>query len=279
MTMELTEQRSEGLLVDPRVLLIEPDPLTARALVGSLERSGMQVASAQDAATGLSLKNRLSPDIVLVSLRFSNVSSVTLVGQLIERRDCGVIVLAGPDDEAARIASLELGADDFLATPVGMRDLVMRVRAVHRRVNRRTAVATPPAHDAILSVGPIRINLQHRSVHTQEGSRLNLTSAEYTALETLARAGGTAVSRDLLSEAALRRPWRAEDRSVDQLVFNLRQKLPADADGGVLIQSIRGSGYWMRAPDRPIRRHADPVWPTEDQQVRPVQDYWMAKSA
>ena len=279
MTMELTELRSEGLLVDPRVLLIEPDIITVRAITGSLERSGMQVVSAHDAATGLSLKNRLAPDIVLVSLRLADVNSVTLVGQLLERRDCGVVVLAGPEDEAARIASLELGADDFLATPVSLRDLVMRVRAVHRRVNKRPTAAAPPAHDAILSVGPIRINLQHRSVHTQEGSRLNLTSAEYTALETLARAGGTAVSRDLLSEAALRRPWRAEDRSVDQLVFNLRQKLPADADGGVLIQSIRGSGYWMRAPDRPTRRHADPVWPTESQRVRPVQDVWLAKSA
>lgn len=278
MTMMFTEQRSEGLLVDPRVLLIDPDATGVRALAGSLERSGMQVASAHDAATGLTLMSRLSPDIVLVSLRLADVNSVTLVGQLVERRDCGVIVLAGPEDEAARIASLELGADDFLAMPASARDLVMRVRAVHRRVNKRSAAAAPPANDAILSVGPIRINLQHRSVHTQEGSRLNLTSAEFTALETLARAGGTAVSRDLLSEAALRRPWRAEDRSVDQLVFNLRQKLPADADGGVLIQSIRGSGYWMRAPDRPARRHADPVWPMVEQ-VRPAQDYWLAKSA
>ena len=56
------------------------------------------------------------------------------------------------------------------------------------------------------------------------------------------------MSRDRLSEAALRRAWRAEDRSVDQLVFNLRQKLPADEDGTMLIQSIRGSGYWLRAP-------------------------------
>jgi len=76
-----------------------------------------------------------------------------------------------------------------------------------------------------------------------------LTSAEFTALETLASAAGAPVSRDTLSETALRRPWRTDDRSVDQLVFNLRQKLTPDKDGGMLIQSIRGSGYWLRASE------------------------------
>ena len=101
----------------------------------------------------------------------------------------------------------------------------------------------------VLTIGPVRINIQHRTVHTLDGRRINLTSAEFTALETLAAAAGQPVSRDRLSEAALRRAWRAEDRSVDQLVFNLRQKLPLDEGGTMLIQSIRGSGYWLRAPE------------------------------
>jgi len=65
----------------------------------------------------------------------------------------------------------------------------------------------------------------------------------------LARAAGAPVSRDTLSDTALRRPWCPEDRSVDQLLFSLRQKLPPDEDGGMLIQSIRGYGYWLRASE------------------------------
>ena len=154
-----------------------------------------------------------------------------------------------------------------------------RVRAVHRRVNVRKNHFALPSAEAVLAVGPIRINLQNRSVHTPDGKRINLTSAEFTAVETFARAGGNAVTRDRLSAAALRRPWRPEDRSVDQLVFNLRQKLPLDVDGGVLIQSIRGSGYWMRAPERPAQQRPEFAWSADEPGVRSMTSFDLARSA
>jgi len=130
-------------------------------------------------------------------------------------------------------------------------EMIARIRAVHRRVNlpklpgpQETSLPVPG-----LEVGSICIDLTRRMAHTRDGRRLALTSAEFATLEMLARAAGAIVSRDALSEAALRRPWRAEDRSVDQLVFNLRQKLPPDEDGSMLIQSVRGVGYWLRAAE------------------------------
>lgn len=270
---------AEGSLIDPKVLLIESDVSTVRTLVSGLEEAGIQVVWARDSTTGLALSARLLPDIVLVGLGLTDVDSIVLVGHLVEPRNCGVIVLAGPEDEAARIASLELGADDYLAKPPTLRDMIARVRAVHRRVNVRKSHFALPSAEAVLAIGPIRINLQNRSVHTPDGKRINLTSAEFTALETFARAGGNAVTRDRLSAAALRRPWRPEDRSVDQLVFNLRQKLPLDVDGGVLIQSIRGSGYWMRAPERPTHQRPEFTWSAEDPGIRPVTSYDLVKSA
>ena len=277
--MDTSALTTEGALVDPKVLLIESDVAMVRIVVGGLEQAGMQVIWARDGEAGLALRARLLPDILLVGLRLSGMNSVALVGQLIEPRNSGVIVLSSREDEAARIACLELGADDYLAKPPSARDMVARVRSVHRRVNICRGVSSRATVEAPLSVGPIRINLQHRSVHTPDGRRLNLTSAEYTALETLARADGNPVSRDRLSEAALRRPWRAEDRSVDQLVFNLRQKLPADVDGGLLIQSIRGSGYWMRAPDRPALRRPEFRWTAEEANIRPAPELHLANSA
>ena len=127
-----------------------------------------------------------------------------------------------------------------------------RIRAVHRRVARSVEVLrSTPASQATqaLKIGPIQFNILRRTVHTSDGQRIMLTTAEFSALEALANAGGAVVSRDDLSKAALCRSWRAEDRSVDQIMFNLRRKLPVDEKGGTLVQSIRGAGYWMRKPD------------------------------
>ena len=249
----------EALLTNPRVLLIEDDEAVARAFLRGFERAGMQVAWAATGAAGIAMKGVFRPDIVLVDLTLPDISGVALIGRLAEHRDCGVIVVSGMGEEADRIVGLELGADDYIAKPPAMREMIARIRAVHRRVSTRVEAKAPPAGSTVMQVGPIRINVQHRTVHTADGRRLNLTSAEFTALETLAAAAGQPVSRDRLSEAALRRAWRAEDRSVDQLVFNLRQKLPPDEGGTMLIQSIRGSGYWLRAPESALVK-ADEAW-------------------
>ncbi len=274
--MQASTLAAEGSLVDPTVLLIEADASAVCAVVDGLTQAGMRAVWARDGATGMALRARLMPDVVLVSLRLPDVNSVTLVGQLVQPRNCGVIVLADLKDEAARIAGLEAGADDYLARSASIHDMIARVRAVHRRVNVRKDRFVAPSIEPALVVGPIQINPQHRSVHTHDGRRLKLTSAEYTALETLARANGTVVSRDRLSDAALHRPWRAEDRSVDQLVFNLRQKLPDDEDGSVLIQSIRGTGYWMRAPDQAQRLRPELAWSAEALSVETTRDHLAA---
>ena len=279
-TLESAMQAStlalEGSLVDPTVLLIEADGSAVRTVSDGLTQAGMQVVSAQDGAAGATLVTRLRPDIVLVGLRLPDMDSVTLVGQLVGPRDCGVIVLAEAQDEAARIASLEAGADDYLAGPASVQNMVARVRAVHRRVNGRKGRSMPPSLDPVLVVGPIRINPQHRSVHTLDGRRLSLTSAEYTAFEILVRANGVVVSRDCLSEAAFHRRWHTEDRSVDQLVFGLRQKLPTDEDGNALIKSVRGTGYWLRAPEPPAPLRLEFAWSAIDPNIEITRDYHIA---
>ena len=236
----------------PRVLVIEDDQAVARAFVRGVERAGMLTAWAATGALGLALKNKFEPHVVLVDLTLPDMSGLTLISRFVEQRDCGVVVVSGSGEEADRIVGLELGADDYIAKPMSMREMVARIRAVHRRVSlpkpSRQQEASLQA-SASLKVGSLRIDAGRRMAHTLDGRRLALTSAEFTALEVLARAAGATVSRDTLSETALRRAWRGDDRSVDQLVFNLRQKLPLDEDGGMLIQSVRGLGYWLRADD------------------------------
>ena len=247
--MHVSKPDTDGVLPNPRVLLIEDDEAVAQAMVRGIERSGMSVVCAPTGAKGMALRATFKPDVVLVDLELPDTNGVDLISWFAEQQTCGVIVVSGMGDEADRIVGLELGADDYIVKPPRMREMIARIRAVHRRVNRREETKLSPKTRDSFGIGPIRINLQLRTVTMLDGKRLQLTSAEFTLLEVLAAANGQAVSRDALSEAALRRPWRPEDRSVDQLVFSLRQKLPPDEGGGPLIHSIRGAGYLLRAPD------------------------------
>jgi two-component system OmpR family response regulator len=230
----------------PKVLIIEDDEAVGRALVGALERSGMRTAWATTGSEGLALKRSFMPDVVLVDLNLPDTDGIGLVTFLAQQGECGVIIVSGLADEADRIVGLEIGADDYVSKPPHLRELLARIRAVYRRVKMRTAAKTEPTSKSTVQLGKIKIDLASRAVQSANGQPITLTAAEFTALETMLAANGEAVSRDRLSEAALRRPWRAEDRSVDQLIFNLRHKL-AGGDDQRLIHSIRGAGYMLSA--------------------------------
>ncbi len=248
-------------LPNPRVLLIEDNPAVAETLQKFIERSGMRTAWAQTGARAIELKQSFMPDVVLVDLELPDTSGVALIGWLSGLHDCGIIVVSGRGEEAERIVGLELGADDYIAKPPQLREMVARIRAVHRRSHLRAslrdgrpAATAPPTHP--VQVGPWQIDLQHRRVTGADGQRLPVTAAEFAALQELVIARGAPVSRERLSEVALRRPWRPEDRSIDQLIFSLRRKLNDGEGGGRAIQSVRGAGYVLAAAQRPAWERA-----------------------
>jgi DNA-binding response OmpR family regulator len=229
----------------PRVLLIEDNAVVAETIRRFLEQSGMSTAWAATGGRGMELKKSFAPDIVLVDLELPDISGVVLIGWLSQDRDCGIIIVSAHSAETELVVGLELGADDYIAKPVHLREMVARIRAVHRRVHMRVPAPRPPR--AVHRVGACRVDLQRRSVHDAADRPVVLTGAEFAALQSLLAAAGAPVSRERLSEAALRRPWRPEDRSIDQLIFSLRRKL-ADGDRAQrLIQSVRGAGYVLAA--------------------------------
>jgi DNA-binding response OmpR family regulator len=224
----------------PRVLLIEDNVAVAETIRRCLERSGMRTAWAATGARGVELKKSFTPDVVLVDLELPDTNGVSLIGWLSREHDCGIIVVSGRGEETERVVGLELGADDYIAKPVHLREMVARIRAVHRRTHGRAPASPPPS---LHHVGPFTVDLQRRAMFDASGRPVVLTGAEFAALQTLLEAAGEPASRERLSEAALRRPWRAEDRSVDQLIFSLRRKMADDDRGRRLIQSVRGAGY------------------------------------
>ena len=110
--------------------------------------------------------------------------------------------------------------------------------------------------DAPIIVGSIEIDLARRLVRQLNGAAVALTSTEFTLLAALVEAGGKVRSRAELSPIVLRRPWNYSDRSIDQLAFNLRRKLPPGQDERPLVQTIRGVGFWVQ---KPVARKAETV--------------------
>ncbi len=233
---------ASGDIVEPRVLIIEDEEAVGAVLLRSVERAGFEAAWAATGAEARALKASFKPNVALVDLELPDTNGITLIKWLVEQGDCGVIVVSGVGDESDRIVGLELGADDYIVKPPGLRELIARIRAVHRRTALRSVAPT-----VVPGPGVLVIDTAKRTVHTSKGERLALTGAEFLALDMLSKAAGAVVTRDQLSETVLRRAWQPTDRSVDQLILTLRQKLPPDADGQSLIQSVRGYGYVLRA--------------------------------
>ena len=237
-----------NMLPDPSVMLIEDDPDVGKMMQRFIERSGMKVVWAQTGAEAVRLKESFRPDVVLVDLELPDIAGAQLITWLAARRDCGIIVVSGRgSEEVERVVGIEMGADDFVSKPVPMRELVARIRAVHRRSAR--APTPPPAiRSRTLMLGPVRVDLARRVVSVaaeRDGAEqaIHLTAAEFTALEALIDAAPEPVAREALCRLALRRPFHAEDRGVDQLILNLRRKLFDDHNAQSVIKSVRGAGY------------------------------------
>nr|WP_283949827.1 response regulator transcription factor [Limobrevibacterium gyesilva] len=236
-------QAVAGGPLSPRVLVIEDHPDVARVMLNMLARSGMQTAWASCGAQAMQLKRSFNPQVALVDLELPDTSGIVLIQWLASEGDCGIIVVSGLSDEADRVVSLEVGADDYIAKPPKPRELVARIRAVHRRIDERTRRPAAASRPASLLIGDARVDLDGRLALDASGRHIDITAAEFAALDLLVAARGAPVSREHLSEGALRRAWQAEDRSVDQLIFGLRRKLAGDEAGRRLIRTIRGTGY------------------------------------
>lgn len=236
-------------LLGPRVMVVEDDPDIAMVMQRYFRRSGIHADLAHTGAEAVALKPAVNPDVVLVDLELPDVDGSTLIRWLKEQHDCGIIVVSGFRDEANRVLSLELGADDFVTKPPSLRELVARIRAVHRRVSERIMLAATGARRApertTADIGGFVVDLLARQVRDPAGKPVNVTAAEFAVLAALIEARGEPVPRERLSEIALHRPGHSEDRGVDQLIFGLRQKLSAPGDRRRLIQSVRNAGYLL----------------------------------
>lgn len=230
-----------GRSATARLLLVEDEPTLSRAITYTLAREGYQVDAVADGAAALHRFREKPPQAVLLDLMLPVIDGWEVCRVIRRESTLPILMLTARGTETDRVLGLELGADDYLVKPFGMRELVARVRALLRRAGDRPL----PAAGNELRVGPLRISPEERRVLRDE-TPIELRRREFDLLAFLARNAGQVFSRDSLLEHVWGFDFEGEARTVDVHVRMLREKLERDPSNPALIQTVRNVGYTLR---------------------------------
>ena len=222
-----------------RVLVVEDDASIALGLRMNLEADGYEVLSAVDGEAGLAMARAENPDGVILDVMLPKLNGFQVL-QTVRREGLTmpIIVLSARTGEADKVTGLELGAEDYVAKPFSLAELLARVRAALRRGSRGVDSSRRTVH----AFGDVRVDAAGRTV-TRAGAPVDMTATEFDLLLCLIEARGTALTRD----AIFMRVWgpnhHGTPRTIDNFVQQIRAKVEVDPQHPKHLQTVRGVGY------------------------------------
>lgn len=227
-----------------RVLVVDDEPEITRALRSILSAHGFEPILAATAKEGLDLLQRRHPDLLLLDLVLPDGNGLDVTRTI--RQDLGldlpIVVLSAHGEEESKVQALDLGADDYLTKPFGVRELLARMRAALRR-----AGGARPEGGAIVEHGPIRMDLERREV-TVEGRPVHLTPKEYEMLHYLMSHVGKLVTHTTLLRAVWGPEYADSRPYLHVFVGQLRRKIEPDPSHPRYIVTEPGVGYRLADP-------------------------------
>jgi two-component system response regulator MprA len=233
-----------------RILVVDDEPAVRESLSSSLEFEGYRVAGAADGVTALDQVQRQTPDLVVLDVLMPRMDGLTTCRRL---RALGatmpVLMLTARDMVGDRVTGLDAGADDYLAKPFELDELLARVRALLRRAAMNTAAAHTAAGQGVLAFDDLRMDTRTREV-TRAGRPVELTRTEYMLLEMFLAHPRQVLTREQILETVWGFDFEPASNSLDVYVMYLRRKTEA---GGLprLVHTVRGVGYVLRTAASP----------------------------
>ncbi|WP_316205002.1 response regulator [Bradyrhizobium sp. SZCCHNS3004] len=230
-------------------IIIVDDEAPAREMVGDyLKMHGFTVTLCDG---GKSLRSAIDSgpaDLVVLDLNMPEEDGLSIIRDLKNRTNIPVIMLTATASPIDRVVGLELGADDYVAKPCELRELMARIRSVLRRstpAKAATAASAPVAakQDQLIRFGTKWLDLDAQALRDDEGNEHPLTASEFGLLKVFAANPKRVLSRERLLELANARDAEAFDRAVDLRIMRIRRKIEPDPAKPAVIRTVRGGGY------------------------------------
>lgn len=230
-----------------KILIVDDDALLRRSLKYRLEREGYTVTAAETGEDGLGLARRDPPDLILLDIGLPDQDGLGVARTLQRETHAPIIFLTGRTQETDIVVGLEVGAEDYITKPFGMRELLARIRVVLRRAEH----APTTIGDDLLIVGEVMLDPKGRTVQVR-GKRVELPPKEFNLLRLLMANAGTVLTTDYLLDAV----WGEEFAGAVQVLYVhigwLREQIEEDPHRPRLIQTVRGVGYKFVGGDTEI---------------------------
>lgn len=227
----------------PVVLVVEDEESYIEALNVGLRREGFIVEVARTGPEALERFEATSPDLILLDVMLPGISGVDICREIRTKSSVPIIMVTAKSSEIDTVVGLEVGADDYVTKPYRLRELVARIRAVLRR---RSGAAEPTAHEDVVAVGDVEINVESRDVHVA-GDLIALPLKEYELLLLLMENPGRVLTRGTIIDRVWGYDYVGDTKTLDVHVKRLRAKIEADPANPVRLLTVRGVGYKFAA--------------------------------
>ena len=230
------------------ILIIEDELILNETLSYNLERAGFNVERAEDGISGLEKARRLRPSLIILDVMLPGLDGFSICRTLTRERAVPIIMLTALQDEAHRIAGLELGAIDYVTKPFSMGELLARVRSILRWNERQRETSNP----AVLDIGDLHLDQVSRQVW-RGAEEVGLSFKEFDLLACLMQHAGMALSREQLLDQVWGSEFPGSSRTIDVHIRWLREKIEDDPANPAMIHTVRGVGYRFQSPDAPAQ--------------------------
>ncbi len=226
-----------------RILVVDDEIEIVRALQRSLAAHGFEVWTVNNGEDALDGINHFRPDLILLDLGLPGMSGLEVCKRVREQSNLPIIVLSVKDTERDKVLALDIGADDYVAKPFGVNEVLARVRVALRHSAQLQSGTEP-----VFVAGPLRVDFAQREVHV-DGKEVKLTPTEYDLLKALIKHSGKIMTRQMLLSQVWGTGYSTEAHYLHVYIGQLRRKIEPDPAHPRFILTVSGVGYRFNGDD------------------------------